>query len=150
MKKILILLAILSIVACGDKKPKEGTETETAPVVIEEVVKEEASEMKGAVTEKASEMKGAVTEKASEMKGAVTEKASEMKSAVTEEVSEMMGSTETTSMEEVPSTYIVKKGDSLYKIGQKYNVPWTKLVEENNIKNPNDIYIGQEIKIPQN
>ena len=54
MKKLLILLAVLSILACGDKKPKEETTAENVPVVVEEVVtREETSEMTGAVSEKA-------------------------------------------------------------------------------------------------
>jgi LysM repeat protein len=84
------------------------------------------------------------------MTGAVSKKATEMTGAVSGKATEMTGTVETTAMEEVPSTYIVKKGDSLFKIGQKYNISWKKLAEENNIEDPDSIHIGQEIKIPQN
>lgn len=43
--------------------------------------------------------------------------------------------------------YIVKKGDSLSKIGAKYGVSVSDLVKWNNIKNPDLIQIGQKIKI---
>ena len=84
------------------------------------------------------------------MTGAVGEKASEMTEAVSEKASEMMETSETAAMEELPSTYIVKKGDSLFEIGQKYNMSWEKLAEENNIENPDYLHVGQEIRIPEN
>lgn len=45
-------------------------------------------------------------------------------------------------------TYIVKAGDNLSTIAQKYNTTVTRLVELNNIKNPNLIYPGQVLKLP--
>lgn len=44
--------------------------------------------------------------------------------------------------------YIVKKGDSLWKIARRYGVSLEKLIQANNIKNPDMIYPGQEIVIP--
>ena len=44
-------------------------------------------------------------------------------------------------------TYIVKKGDTLSGIGAKYGVDYRKLAKDNNIVNPNLIYIGQKIVI---
>lgn len=46
--------------------------------------------------------------------------------------------------------YIVKKGDSLSKIGAKYGVSVSDLVKWNDIKNPDLIQIGQKIKIKGN
>lgn len=46
--------------------------------------------------------------------------------------------------------YIVKKGDSLSKIGAKYGVSVSDLVKWNGIKNPDLIQIGQKIKIKGN
>ncbi len=43
--------------------------------------------------------------------------------------------------------YIVKKGDTLWKIAQRFNIPLQRLIEINNIKNPKMIYPGQEIII---
>ena len=43
--------------------------------------------------------------------------------------------------------YIVKRGDTLIKIASKYGTTYQKLAKDNNIKNPNLIYVGQKIKI---
>ena len=43
--------------------------------------------------------------------------------------------------------YIVKKGDTLTKIAKKYNKTISYLVNKNNIKDKNKIYVGQKIKI---
>lgn len=43
--------------------------------------------------------------------------------------------------------YIVKKGDTLTKIARLYHTTVSDLVKENQIKNPNLIIIGQELKI---
>lgn len=44
--------------------------------------------------------------------------------------------------------YVVKKGDTLSKIAAKYNMTYIYLAKYNNISNPNRIYPGQIIKIP--
>ena len=46
------------------------------------------------------------------------------------------------------TVYTVKSGDTLYGIAAKYNTTYQKLAEYNGIKNPNLIYSGQKIKIP--
>ena len=45
--------------------------------------------------------------------------------------------------------YIVQKGDSLSKIGQKLGVQWKEIATLNNIKNVNLIRVGQKLKIPK-
>ena len=45
--------------------------------------------------------------------------------------------------------YIVQKGDSLSKIGQKLGVNWKEIATLNNIKNVNLIRVGQKLKIPK-
>ena len=46
-------------------------------------------------------------------------------------------------------TYIVKKGDTLWGIAKRYGVALTKLIAANpQIKNPNLIYPGNEVRIP--
>jgi LysM repeat protein len=47
-------------------------------------------------------------------------------------------------------TYVVKAGDNLFRIGQAYNVNWRLIAEANGIVNPNQIYVGQVLKIPTN
>ncbi|GAA0396747.1 LysM domain-containing protein [Paenibacillus motobuensis] len=45
--------------------------------------------------------------------------------------------------------HIVKKGDTLYELSQKYNVPLEKLIEANpQIANPDQLSIGEKVKIP--
>ena len=47
------------------------------------------------------------------------------------------------------SAYVVKQGDTLSAIARKYNTTYQVLAEYNSISNPNLIYPGQIIKIPQ-
>ena len=44
--------------------------------------------------------------------------------------------------------YIVKRGDTLAGIGRAFNVSVQAIVERNNIVNPNHIYVGQQLMIP--
>lgn len=46
--------------------------------------------------------------------------------------------------------YTVKRGDSLWKIANKYNTTVNRLVSINNIRNPNIIYVNQKLRIPVN
>ena len=49
-----------------------------------------------------------------------------------------------------PNIYIVKKGDTLSEIAEKFNTTYQYLANINNIENPNLIYPGEEIIIPSN
>ena len=46
------------------------------------------------------------------------------------------------------TNYTIKNGDALWKIAQKYGVSYQRLAEYNHIKNPNLIYAGDILKIP--
>ena len=46
--------------------------------------------------------------------------------------------------------YIVKSGDTLSAIAQKYNTTYQKIAHDNNIENPNLIYPNQKLKIYTN
>lgn len=48
----------------------------------------------------------------------------------------------------VETTYIVRPGDSLYRIGRAYGIGWVQIAEANGLVNPNQIYVGQTLKIP--
>jgi len=48
-----------------------------------------------------------------------------------------------------PVTYVVQPGDSLYKIALQYRVSIQRLAEANQITNPNRIFYGQVLIIPQ-
>ncbi len=43
--------------------------------------------------------------------------------------------------------YVVQPGDSLNSIAKKYNVSMDQLVKWNNIKDPNFLTVGQQLKI---
>ena len=48
-----------------------------------------------------------------------------------------------------PNVYIVKSGDTLSGIAEMYNTSYQELARYNNISNPDLIYPGEEIRIPQ-
>jgi LysM repeat protein len=45
--------------------------------------------------------------------------------------------------------YIIKEGDSFYKIAQTYKIPLNSIIEANPNANPFDLKVGQEICIPE-
>ena len=53
--------------------------------------------------------------------------------------------------EAAANTYTVQSGDSLSRIGSKYGVSWQKIYDANRDKldDPDKIYPGQELTIPQ-
>ena len=46
------------------------------------------------------------------------------------------------------TTYVVQPGDNLFRIGLKFGISWVQIAEANGIVNPNQIYVGQVLKIP--
>jgi LysM repeat protein len=42
--------------------------------------------------------------------------------------------------------YVIKKGDTVYSISKKYKLNVSKLIQINNIKDPNLIVVGQKLK----
>jgi LysM repeat protein len=46
------------------------------------------------------------------------------------------------------TTYTVQAGDNLYRIGLKYGISWVQIAEANGLVNPNQIIVGQILKIP--
>lgn len=44
--------------------------------------------------------------------------------------------------------YTVKRGDTLWKIANRYGITVNEIVQLNNIQNPNLIYVGQHLRIP--
>lgn len=61
--------------------------------------------------------------------------------AVQTKVNEMLAKPTTT------TTYTVKKGDTLSGIAKKYGTTYQKIAKDNNIKDPNKIYVGQKLVI---
>ena len=44
-------------------------------------------------------------------------------------------------------SYVVRPGDTLYKIGRTFGVPATVIAKDNKLANPNEIVAGQELRI---
>lgn len=57
--------------------------------------------------------------------------------------------TATTSPHQVPDSYVVAEGDTLYSISARFNIDLAALVEANNLSDPNDIRVGQELVLPK-
>lgn len=53
-------------------------------------------------------------------------------------------------IETIEEVYIVKVGDTLYRIGLKHNTTWQELAKYNNLSNPHLIFPNQQILIPVN
>ncbi|MEZ4521112.1 MAG: LysM peptidoglycan-binding domain-containing protein [Thermomicrobiales bacterium] len=49
---------------------------------------------------------------------------------------------------EVPETYVVQEGDSLYSIAIQFQLELADIVALNGLSDPNDISVGQELKLP--
>ena len=47
-----------------------------------------------------------------------------------------------------PGSVTVRKGDTLYSIARKYNVPIRKIIEQNNLQAPYTLYPGRKIGLP--
>jgi len=50
---------------------------------------------------------------------------------------------------EVPGTHVVRKGETLFSIGQQYGIPWQDIAQANGIDNPSQLFAGQKLTIPQ-
>ncbi len=46
------------------------------------------------------------------------------------------------------TVHIIRKGENLFRIGLKYRMPWETLTRYNNLLYPEQIHVGQILKIP--
>ena len=77
----------------------------------------------------------------------------EKTNTTTSNTPQVLGATDTkeTNSDVAPyKNYTVQKGETLFSISQKINVPWTTLAELNKLKAPFSVKTGQVIKIPSN
>ena len=63
-------------------------------------------------------------------------------------VTETAVTTETTAATDCPQDHVVQPGENLFRIGLQYGQSWVTLAQYNGITNPNNITVGQTIKIP--
>jgi LysM repeat protein len=57
--------------------------------------------------------------------------------------------TETPKADNQFTTYLVKNGDTLFNISQKYNIKWDLIASVNTLSEPYLLHAGQELRIPQ-
>lgn len=57
---------------------------------------------------------------------------------------------EPTPSPQTETTYVVKAGDNLFRIGVQFGISWIQIAEANGLVNPNLIKVGDELKIPVN
>lgn len=62
-------------------------------------------------------------------------------------VTDLTGGASSSSSAEAGGTYIVKPGDTLYKIAQKNNVDVATLIRANNISDPSQLRVGQTLRL---
>jgi nucleoid-associated protein YgaU len=122
---------------CGDSEngdEDQDTETEavaepTAPPIME-IVDPEPGEIDDAVEE---------PEDASEEEPPEEEPAEESEEAPEEE----------TGNDVHDGTYVVQQGDTLYNIAVQFSVSMEDLMAANDMDDPNQLQVGQELEIPQ-
>lgn len=47
-----------------------------------------------------------------------------------------------------PSSVVVQRGDTLYSISRKYDIPLRQVIEINNLRPPYSLYVGQVLRLP--
>lgn len=77
------------------------------------------------------------------------DKKNETKQEIEPTPAEVMGTETEKPTEEEYETYTIKEGDTLFGISIKFDIPMDKLAEFNNITDPNQIKVGQVLKIPK-
>jgi LysM repeat protein len=126
---------------------EESTEDSTPRVDAEEEASAETTES-AETAETSTETEESTEVESTEM---AEEAATETEAATEEEMaasSEAESSEETVETAATPTTHTVAAGETLYRIGLKYNVSWVTLAEFNNLDNADRIKTGQVLKIP--
>jgi LysM repeat protein len=62
---------------------------------------------------------------------------------------QVLGAKDTPSDQKLFKDYEVKSGDTVFSIGQKFNIEWTTLATLNGLEAPFKLQVGQILKIPQ-
>lgn len=157
-----------------EEKPAEKVETtedieETAPEVSEEPPPEEAAEAEAVVEEMAEETAAEMPTTHTVAPGenlyriglqynvswialAELNELDNANQITVGQVLKLPGETqpapESTPSPLTETTYTVKSGDNLFRIGLAYGIGWVQIAEANGLVNPNQIIVGQVLKIP--
>ncbi len=62
---------------------------------------------------------------------------------------QVLGDQDTTTSQQLFKEYTIKKGDTVFSIGQRNNIEWTTLATLNGLEAPFTLQTGQILKIPQ-
>jgi len=84
------------------------------------------------------------------LKGTFSNKPKSTEASPNQSAEKELESTKTESQNKEETKYTVKSGDTLYEIGIKTGVNWKKIAEANNLVEPYNLTVGQELKIPKN
>ena len=138
MKKLILLLAALTLVACSST-PKEETQptTQTEKVAMQDENTTMTEDATMTETEEAPTEDTTMTE---------TEDAPAEDTTMTE--TEEAPAEDTTMVETEGTPYKVASGDTLSQIALDNNLTVKEVADFNNISNPDLIYADTEIKIP--
>ena len=62
---------------------------------------------------------------------------------------QVLGAVDAPTTQTLFKDYVVKKGDTIFSIGQQNNIEWTTLATLNGLEAPFTLQAGQNLKIPQ-
>ncbi|NIA14481.1 MAG: LysM peptidoglycan-binding domain-containing protein [Nitrospiraceae bacterium] len=123
-----------------EEPPAEAVPEEPA---VEEPPSEEAPADEPAVEKPPAEAPGALQPAAEEPEPDTAEEPVEAESAVTEpEIAPA-------EIDDMTETYVVKAGDTAHGIARRYGTTVQKLVELNNLRDPQKVLLGQKLKVPR-
>jgi len=148
MKKLVLLLAALTLVACSST-PKE--ETQPATPTENAAMQDDSADTTAVDATMEDSTEDATVEETTEApaEDATVEETTEApaEDATVEETTEAPA--EDTTVEETEGTpYEISSGDTLSKIARDNGLTVEEIAEFNNISNPDLIYADTEIKIP--
>jgi LysM repeat protein len=156
--RIALYLLVMALLAAGlagcERRAEEREVDATEPVVMPETTEvqtEQETAMPGetVVSAVTPSLAGtgtvvAVTQPPAAETGTA---ATEATAVPTEEVSTGT-EPETSAPEEGTIVHVVQRGETLSSIARRYGTTWRAIAQANDVVNPNQIYVGQRLKIP--
>ncbi|MBE2224657.1 MAG: LysM peptidoglycan-binding domain-containing protein [Anaerolineae bacterium] len=128
-----------------------GFDPTRAPEIQETLISTETTPVPTPETDAASETEYPAAEEPVAEETAVTAEQPAVEATpetTPQPVAQTETTTETTAAAECPKEHVVQPGENLFRIGLQYSLSWVTLAQYNGITNPNNIIVGQTIKIP--